>query len=101
MVNIEGLDKAIVLCALFNEAKVQKLGSSLKHMTELTHVMEVPEAKVLLNQDIYFNHVYGKILKINLRSDMEFDECHYDQYNGVGKAHEVIHKCRRGGIING
>ena len=86
MINIEGLNKAEVLRDLYNASKVQGLG-----FLQATGVpMATTEAEELLTQTTYFDYLHGKVMKINLVSDVEFDEWGYDRDNGPGSAKRVI-----------
>ena len=90
MLNIEGLDKAEVLCALYNASKVQGMG-----IFQATGApMLVEEARELLTQTTDFDYLHGKVMKINLKSDIEFEEWLYDRDNGQGTA-QIIIECLR------
>lgn len=91
MVNIKGLKKSEVLIALYNNSKIQGLGSLQAINRDLT----IDEATALLKKDTYFDYLYGKVMKIDLSSDIEFDEWGYDRDNGQGSAKQVIEKLRR------
>ena len=85
MVNIEGIDKAELLVELYNHAK--KLGyGMLQPDVKLT----VEDARKLLEEHPVFDYLNGKVLKIDLSSDKEFDETLYDHDNGVGMAQFVV-----------
>lgn len=86
MINIEGLDKARVLCALYNMSKVQGMGI----FQATGKQMLVEEARELLTHDTYFDYLHGKVMKIDLKSDIEFEEWMYDRDNGQGAAERVI-----------
>lgn len=86
MISIEGLNKAEILRDLYNASKVQGLG-----FLQATGVpMDLSEAEALLKERPYFDYLYGKVMKINLISDVEFDEWGYDRDNGPGSAKMVI-----------
>lgn len=90
MVNIEGLNKAEVLRDLYNASKVRGLG-----FFEATGVpMETTEAEELLKHTTDFDYLYGKVMKIDLASDVEFKEWLYDRDNGEGAAQRVIDRLR-------
>lgn len=43
-----------------------------------------------MNQGTYFDYLYGKIMKVDLKSDDGFEEWLYDCDNGVGAAQRTI-----------
>jgi len=86
MINIEGLNKAEVLRDLYNASKVQGLG----FMSATGRPMTTEEAATILTQTTDFDYLYGKVMKINLASDIEFEEWLYDRDNGPGAAKNVI-----------
>ena len=85
-VNIKGLNKAEVLAILYNNSKLQGLGFLNKKEGTIT----IEEASELLNKQTYFDYLYGKVMKIDLSSDDEFDSTLYDRYNGEGSAEFLI-----------
>jgi len=88
MVNIKGLNKAEVLKELYNNSRVQGLG----FLQATNTVMTTSEAEAILSQTTNFDYLYGKVMKINLSSDEEFEEWSYDRDNGTGSAQRVIKK---------
>lgn len=90
MVNIEGLDKAEVLKELYNNSKVQGLG----FLQATGRPMTIEEARELLKVQISFDYLYGKIMKVDLESDIEFREWLYDRDNGDGAAERVVSRLR-------
>lgn len=86
MVNIEGLNKADVLRALYDNAKTQGLG--FLHYDSAQ--MSTEEAERLLGAGTYFDYVKGRVMKVDLSSDVEFEEWLYDRDNGQGAAQRVI-----------
>jgi len=93
MINIEGLNKAEVLRDLYNASKVQGMG----FLQATGYPMEKGEAAHILEDrraDLYFDYLYGKVMKINLTSDFAFEEWAYDRDNGEGAAQRVIDKLR-------
>lgn len=90
MVNIEGLNKAEVLKELYNNSKVQ--GSGFLQATGVP--MTTEEASEILSKTTDFDYLYGKVMKIDLSSDIEFEAWLYDRDNGEGKAQEVIDRLR-------
>lgn len=88
MISIKGLDKALVLQALYNDSKQQGLGvldfTGKKPMT-------LEEAKNILgeNEDFYFDYLNGRVLKSDITED-EFDPWLYDRDNGNGAAKRAL-----------
>lgn len=90
MVSTKGLRKSAVLAALYNASKPQGLG-----FLEFDPApMSEKEAEELLKYGTYFDYLKGRIMKVDLRDDDEFDERLYDRDNGLGAAQRVInHIC--------
>lgn len=84
MVNIKGMDKAKVLKALYDNSHVQGLGflSAMDSFSE-------EDAKELLENQTYFDYLYGRIMKVDL-SENEFEEWLYDRDNGAGAAQRAV-----------
>ena len=99
MINIEGLSKIKVLQVLFNKSKVQGFNAQLGlNPPDLT----VSEARRMLVQhesrgEIYFDYLNGKVMKVNLTSDVEFDPAMYDRDNGEGAAIRAVDTLREKG----
>lgn len=91
MVNIEGLKKADVLVALYNNSK--PLGMGILQFRNEDMVTE--EAEELLKQMTYFDYLKGRVMKLDLSSDVEFSERLYDRDNGEGKAQSIINALRK------
>lgn len=89
MVNIEGLNKAEVLKALYDGSQLQGMGflSAVDNFTE-------EDAKRLLETQTYFDYLHGRVMKVDLSSDVEFNERLYDRDNGDGKAQKIIDSLR-------
>lgn len=95
MISLEGLDKGLVLAALYNNSKPQGLGFlhyDAKPMTQ-------EEATKLLDGRKYFDYLNGRVMKIWLDSDV-LDERSYDRGNGVGAAESVINELRQTNNVN-
>lgn len=90
MINIEGLKKADVLKVLYNNSK--PLGMGYLHFEEKN--MTTEEADEILTYHTNFDYLKGRVMKIDLSSDIEFDERLYDRDNGVGSAERVINSLR-------
>ena len=90
MVNIQGLDKAEVLLALYQNSHVQGLGflQAIEHYTLMDAKRDISESSSL-----YFDYLHGRILKVDLSGD-EFDEWLYDRDCGKGAALQAIDKLR-------
>jgi len=86
MINIKNLDKAEVLKVLYDNSKPQGMG--FLHFTP--DEISIEEAKSLLTQGTYFDYLKGRVMKIDLSSDDEFDPRLYDRDNGEGFAKKVI-----------
>lgn len=83
---IKGLDKAEVLKALYDNSHVQGLGF-LQAVPDGTVTIE--HCRELLKRQTYFDYLYGRVLKVDLRHD-EFHEHLYDRDNGPGAAQRAI-----------
>lgn len=94
MVNCQGLSKAETLCALYNKAKVQGMG----FLQAIPGDMSLQEANELItelkenNYRLFFDYVHGRVIKVDLSADNEFDEYLYDRDNGKGAAEKAILK---------
>ena len=85
MINIEGIDKAVVLAALYNNSK--PLGMGMLHFKP--EDMTVEEARELLEKQTYFDYLKGRVMKIDL-SGILLDPYLYDRDNGTGAAENAI-----------
>jgi hypothetical protein len=87
--NIEGLNKAEVLAALYNNAKVQGMGFFQADNNKMT----TEEAGVILEQtrDKYFDYLKGRVVKVDLSKD-EVNTWLYNRDNGDGAAERIIQK---------
>lgn len=91
MISTSGLNKADVLAVLFNAAQAQGLGF-LQHDVKS---MDQAEAQAYLNTGRrYFDYIKGRVLKIDLSDDQEFDERLYDRDNRTGTAADAIRSLR-------
>ena len=91
MINIKGLDKAKVLKALYDHSHVQGMGI-LHTMPEGTVTVE--HCRQLINDNPYFDYLYGRVLKVDLSGD-EFEEYCYDRDCGDGTAQIAVDSIRR------
>jgi len=92
MINITGLNKAAVLAALYNAAR--PLGMGFMHYDPKPMTEE--EAKQYLAVGTYFDYLKGRVMKVDLSKDNEFDERWYDRDNGEGVANGALATLRAG-----
>ena len=90
MVSTKGLRKSAVLAALYNASKPQGMGFLEFDPAPMTE----KEAEELLKYGTYFDYLKGRIMKVDLKNDDEFDERLYDRDNGLGAAQIVINHIR-------
>lgn len=86
--DIRGLDKAEVLAALYNRARVQGLGFLHSKPGDMT----VEEARKIIEQsgrNLYFDYLHGRVMKIDVGGEF-LDTVLYDRDNGQGAAEEAI-----------
>lgn len=79
-----------MLACLYNNSKIQGMGFLQAREGEMTN----EEADALLEEQVWFDYLYGKVMKVNLSSDDEFEEWMYDGDNGAGTAQRVIDSIR-------
>lgn len=92
MISITGLDKAEVLIALYENARVQGLGIFHASSAPLTK----PEAETLLSQhEGNFDYLRGRVMKVSIDDSGELEERLYDRDNGAGSAERVISALRQ------
>lgn len=86
-INLEGLNKADVLAALYNASKPKGLAPLHFDSQEMTR----EEAAKLLAKDRppRFEYIKGRVMKINLSGD-DLDPRFYDRDNGPGAAAKAI-----------
>lgn len=92
MIDISGLDKSAVLCALYDHARPQ--GWGWLHATPDPLDGEV--ARQLLTRQTYFDYLGGRALKVELKGST-FDPWLYDRDNGEGAAGRAIESLRVAG----
>jgi hypothetical protein len=95
-VTTTGLTKAQVLAALYNNSKVQGLG--VLHATGVE--MSIEEADELLKDSYRFDYLHGKVMKISLEAQGEFNPSLYDRDNGQGAAQRVINNLYATGSVS-
>lgn len=94
-ISIEGLSRAEVLAGLFNAARPQGLG--FLHYDKKPMTAEA--AQKLLEGGTSFDYIQGRVMKLNLDSDTDFDPRLYDRDNGEGAAQQVIDAIRSGKVV--
>ena len=89
--NIANYDKAEVLAALYNRAKVQGIGV----FRQPNGNMSKDEAQAILDADQkndrtpYFDYLNGRVMKVNLARD-EVQTALYNRDNGIDAAETVL-----------
>lgn len=86
-VNIKGKSKAKVLKALYDNSRCLGLGF-LQTVPDGTVTVE--HCEELLKKYTYFDYLYGRIMKVDLSNDDEFDGWLYDRDNGEGAAQRAV-----------
>jgi hypothetical protein len=96
-INIQGIDKAAVLAALYNAPHTQGMGV----LSYTPQDMTIEEARELIKSQtvklgdgkevIYFDYVKGRVMKVRLDGD-EFNESLYDRDNGNGASWKALEK---------
>lgn len=114
MVNIQGLNKADVLAALYNHTR--PVGMGFLQAANGPNVMDRAYAEHLLangqdatgdypasfsrRRDVYFDYVHGRCLKVDLSSDTEFNPWGFDRDNGGdGTAQKIVDRLRETGEV--
>jgi hypothetical protein len=86
MINIEGLNKAEILAALWNKSKTQGISFLANNGS---NYMTKEQAEEHLKEDTYFDYLNGRVMKVDL-SGNEFNPALYDRDNGQGSALKAI-----------
>ena len=85
--NIEGIDKAELLAALYNGS--EPLGFGFLHATKKD--MTYDEARAILdNGDLEFDYLKGRVMKIDLSEEKNFETRLYNRDNGYMAAERII-----------
>lgn len=92
-INLDGLDKAAILAALYNGARPQGLGFLHYDPTPMTE----EEARGLGHG--YFDYLKGRVMKVDLSGDT-LDPWLYDRDNGAGAAERIINGLRSSQNVN-
>lgn len=87
-INIEGKNKAKILAALWNNSRQQGMGF-LDPTGLAGTVMTTEAAETLLKDNTYFDYLHGRVMKVNLATDV-FKPDLYDRDNGPGAAAKAI-----------
>ncbi|MBA3535547.1 MAG: hypothetical protein H0T84_02890 [Tatlockia sp.] len=83
MIDIKGINKAVLVAALFNNSKPLAAQSNC--------LMTVPDAQEYLDEgQTYFDYLIDRIMKIDVSGDTM-----YDRYNGFGAANRVVETIRK------
>lgn len=112
-VNIEGLNKADVLAALYNASRPMGLGFLQASGGPLEMTRENADFLLAAGSDasgdypagvgrnqLYFDYLHGRPLKLDLSSDTEFEPGGFDRDNGgEGTAQRVIDHLRETGSV--
>lgn len=94
-IDLQGMDKAVVLAALYNASKPQGMG----FMQYDPKPMSVEEARKLLKQGTYFDYLKGRVMKIDLSKDT-LNTWAYDRDNGQGAAEKAINEAIKSQNVN-
>lgn len=92
-VNIEGLDKAKLLMALFNNSFQQGMGVMHK---EGAVPMNLEDAKNLVAKNTYYDYLRGRIMKVDIKGPMMFTAA-YNRDVGHGEAERIVAQLRAEG----
>lgn len=88
-IDISGLDKAEILQTLYNHAIPLGLGFLQSTPEEMT----IEVARELVAENTYFDYVFGRPLKVNLKRDVMRTDL-YDRDQGSGSAKRLITELR-------
>jgi len=92
-INIQGIDKAELLAALYNGSKPQGLG--FLHFASEPMTVEQAQ-KILDSSPPYFDYLQGRVMKIDISED-EVSPWGYDRDNGHGAVQQIVDELRRNG----
>jgi hypothetical protein len=106
MIDIRGLDKADVLCALYNASRPQGMGWLRAESGDMTpeqarkhlslgddHKRDFPTV-VDRRERLYFDYLNGRVLKVDITDDT-FEEHLYDRDLGRGAARAAIDNLKK------
>ena len=83
MIDIRGMDKAVVLARLYNAARAQGLGLLVSNNKDMTP--EEARAYLANSGQTYIDYLNGRVLKVELGDEL-LDPRKYDRDNGPGAA---------------
>ncbi len=86
---IEGIDKAALLAALYNNAAPLGLG-----WLQARSPLSIEEAQKLLEETQSFDYLYGRPLKISLDGDERYTRLYDRDNGGDGTAARIIESLR-------
>lgn len=90
--DISGLDKAAILAALYNGSRQQGMGF-IHARGALEMTTEQAREEIANNNQMYFDYLHGRVMKISLRGD-ELQTALYNRDNGAGAAERIIESLR-------
>lgn len=96
MLSTKGLSKAAVLAALYNASKAQGMGMLQYDPTPMTEA----DAQDLLKKSPHFDYLKGRVMKLDMSDEDQFEERLYDRDNGVGAAFLVLESLRASKDVN-
>ena len=86
MLDIKGIDKALLLVCLFNRSKQQGMGFlDDRGVTTL----QPGVAAELVSKQTYFDYLFGRVMKVEIGGDT-LNPYLYDRDNGEGAASEAL-----------
>lgn len=94
-ISLKGMNKAVVLAALYNASKPQGMGFLQYDPTPMT----VEQARQLLEQCTDFDYLKGRVMKIDLSGDT-LNTWGYDRDNGEGAAERAINEATQSDDVN-
>lgn len=97
-INIEGLDRAVILAALYNGSFQQGMGVLHERGRTGMTVEQAREELEARGPNAYFDYLHGRVMKIELsEGQTELSPWGYDRDNGQGAAARIIAQIRAGG----
>lgn len=104
-VNIQGLDKAALLAALYNGSAPMGMGFLQACPGPMTHEQATDLLKagddssrmfptIGRGRKLYFDYVYGRPLKVDIGGD-ELETAFYDRDNGQGSGARIVAELRK------
>lgn len=91
MIDIKGIDKAVLLRALFNASRQQGMGMlDSRGAVDMT----LEDAQKIVAETTYFDYLRGRVMKVEIGGDV-LQARAYDRDNGEGAADRVVAGLRR------